>query len=82
MQVNKSMTIQNHQHIQITYITLTLKPAVNAYNVSARLCMAESMVFQSIRGCKQTGRTRALVMITDTAKALAGNLAVRGALCF
>lgn len=59
------MTIQSHKHIQITYITLTLTPEVNAYNVSARLCMAESMVIQSIRGCKQTGQTKALVMITD-----------------
>lgn len=76
------MTIQNYKHIETTYITLTLTPEVNAYNASARLCMAESMVFQSIGGCKQTGRTRALVMITDNAEALAGNLAVRGVLCF
>lgn len=47
LRVNKSMTIQNHKHIQITYITLTLIPAVSAYNVSGWLCMAESMVFFS-----------------------------------
>ena len=74
MQVNKNLTIQNHKYIQITYVMLTLTPAVNAYNMSARLCMAEPTVFQSIRGCKLPGWTRALVMITDNAEGLAGNL--------
>lgn len=31
MQVIKSMTIQNHKHIQITYITLTLTPETCAW---------------------------------------------------
>lgn len=75
MQVNKSPKYDNQQsqpHTKHIHHTNT----VTCRYCEQRPCMAEAMVFQAIRGCKQTGRSKALDMVTDIAEVLAGNLAV------